>query len=432
MGGRPVKTMSKLPWHGPLFPIRGHLSERYALALKHVRGLDCPVAEFSVDRMGWSPQLAAVLGDDYLGGEAMRYALILSPDQAGASLLRRRFSYEAPLIELVYLEARATILGLIEHEPAVVELDNGLTFCRTPIDALNIQAAIARIETPRNTLAKSRQLLELAHGLGEKARLLDDSYIDQMLALAKQVGDPRRQPMPPGLRVQVGSLWAMVAGAVYILRPPAGRRRADGTKGGDTIIVATRLDDALKSLPALAVELDDPMLVDLLIEAGFLRFGNESTLLRKRLGELELEALLSAGEAAPAAEGAPRRKQLAANTAAQAALPPLYWELDAEQKRLAAGGAFDPRRLSAEARWALTVPARDPDVVGHLLARFVRFDYRLMAHHHRRIVRAEWSRYSEAKRRYLEATYPYITQGFVNKPETTPAADTPAGTPAPA
>jgi hypothetical protein len=424
--------MSKLPWHGPLFSVKGHLAERYALALKHARGLDCPVTEFSIDRMGWSPQLAAALGDDYLGGEAMRYAIILSPDQAGASLLRRRFSYEAPLIEQVYLEARATILGLIEHEPVVVELDNGLTFCRTPMDALNIQAAIARIETPRNTLARSRELLELAHGLGEKARLLDDGYIDQMLALAKEVGDPRRRPMPPGLRVQVGSLWAMVAGAVYILRPSAGRRNNEAAKGGNTIVVATRVDEALKNLPALAIELDDSALVDLLIEAGFLRFGNEITLLRKRLGELELEALLSSGEAAPAAEGAPRRKQLATSAAAQEALPPLYWELDAEQKRMAAGGSFNPRRLSVEARWALAVPARDPDVVGHLLARFVRFDYRLMTHHHRRIVRAEWSRYSEAKRRYLEATYPYITQGFVSKPETTPANETTAGTPAPA
>jgi hypothetical protein len=423
--------MSKLPWHGPLFPVKGHLAERYTLALKHARGLNCPIAEFSVDRMGWSPQLAAALGDDYLGGEAMRYAIILSPDQAGASLLRRRFSYEAPLMELVYLEARATILGLIEYEPVVVELDNGLTFCRTPMDALNIQAAIARIETPGSTLARSRQLLELAHGLGEKARLLDDGYIDQMLALVKDVGDPRRRPMPPGLRVPVGTLWAMVAGAVYILRAPAGRRGADGTKADETIVVATRVDDALKSLPALAVELDDPVLVDLLLEGGFLRFGNEGTLLRKRLGELELEALLSSGEMMPAAEGAPRRKQLAANTAAQEALPPLYWELDAEQKRLAAGGTFNPRRLSVEARWALAVPARDPDVVGHLLARFVRFDYRLMTHHHRRIIRAEWGRYSEAKRRYLEATYPYITQGFVSKPETTPATETPVETPAP-
>ncbi len=423
--------MSKLPWHGPLFPVRGHLAERYTLALKHARGLTCPIADFSIDRMGWSPQLAAALGDDYLGGEAMRYAIILSPDQAGASLLRRRFSYEAPLMELVYLEAHATILNLIEHEPVVVELDNGLTFCRTPMDALNIQTAIARLETPRNTLATSRQLLELAHGLGEKARLLDDGYVDQMLTLVKDVGDPRRRPMPPGLRMPVGSLWAMVAGAVYILRAPAARRGADGTKGAETIIVATRVDDALKSLPALPIELDDPVLVDLLLEAGFLRFGNEGTLLRKRLGELELEALLSRGEAAPAVEGAPRRKQLAANTAAQEALPPLYWELDTQQKRLAAGASFNPRRLSAEARWALAVPARDPDVVGHLLARFVRFDYQLMTHHHRRIIRAEWSRYSEAKRRYLEATYPYITQGFVSKPETTPATETPVETPAP-
>src|SRR5918911_1215385 len=118
--------MSKLPWDGPLFPVKGHLTERYALALKHARGLPCPLAEFNVDRMGWSPQLAAALGDDYLSGEALRYAIILSPDQATAAPLRRRFSYEAALIEKVYLEARATLLNLIEYEPVVVELDNGL------------------------------------------------------------------------------------------------------------------------------------------------------------------------------------------------------------------------------------------------------------------------------------------------------------------
>ena len=60
-------------------------------------------------------------------------------------------------------------------------------------------------------------------------------------------------------------------------------------------------------------------------------------------------------------------------------------------------------------------------VVGHLLTRFVRYDYRLMAHHHRRNVQAEWGRYSEAKRRYLETTFPYMTQGFVRTTEASAA-----------
>ena len=49
--------------------------------------------------------------------QALRYAIILSPDQATAPLLRRRFSYEAALIEKVYIDARATLLNLIEYEP---------------------------------------------------------------------------------------------------------------------------------------------------------------------------------------------------------------------------------------------------------------------------------------------------------------------------
>jgi hypothetical protein len=401
--------MSKLPWHGPLFQVKGHLAERYALALKQITKLDCPLAEFTIDRLGWSPQLAAKLGEDYLGAAALRYAIILSPDQAAAPPIHRHFSYEAALIEHVYLEARATLLSLVEYEPVVVEMDGGVTFCRTAGDLLGVQAALARIDTPRNTLGKTRKLLELGQGLGEKVRLLDEGYIDQMLALVKDVGDPRRRVMPPGVRVAVSSLWAEVDGIVYVLRPPDGM-------AGDTLLIATRPGDAGRGMPVTALELDEPRVVDLLRQAGFLRYDNGPMLLPKRLGELEVEALLLSGESAPAADGVARRRQLAGSKEAQAALPPLYWELDAERKRLAGGGALDLAQLSVEARWALATPACEPEVVGHLLARFVRYDYRLMGHHHQRIVEAEWSRYSQAKRCYLEAAFPYMTQGFMNPP----------------
>jgi hypothetical protein len=403
--------MSKLPWHGPLFPVKGHLAERYALALKHIAKRDCPIEEFAIDRLGWSPQLAARLGDDYLGTGALRYAIILSPDQSAAPPVYRRFSYEAALIEDVYLEARPSLLNLVADEPVVVEIDSGITFCRTAGDLLGIQAALARVDTPAATLARTRELLELGHGLGQQVRLLDDGYIDQMLALAKAVGDPRRRPLPPGIRVAVGSLWGDVDGAVYVLRPPAGRL-------GATLLIATRPGKAGRGMAVTPLELDDPRLLDVLFEEGFLHHNNALMLLPKRMGELELDALLAGGEPAPAADERERRRQLAGSHAAQAALPQLYWELDAEQKRLAGAGTIELAGLSAAARWALATPAREPEVLGHLLARFVRYDYRLMAHHHRRIVEAEWGRYSDAKRRYLAATFPYMIQGFVNAPAT--------------
>jgi hypothetical protein len=169
-------------------------------------------------------------------------------------------------------------------------------------------------------------------------------------------------------------------------------------------------------MPVTPLELDEPRVIDVLCQEGFLHYNNAAMLLPKRLGELEIDALLASGEAAPATDSTARRRQLAGSKAAQAALPQIYWELDAEQKQATAGGALDPADLSLAARWALATPAREPDVVGHLLARFVRYDYRLMAHHHRRIVEAEWSRYSQPKQRYLMATFPYMIQGFVHPP----------------
>ncbi len=162
----------------------------------------------------------------------------------------------------------------------------------------------------------------------------------------------------------------------------------------------------------VALEIDDPHVIDLLVQSGFVHYTTVPTLLPKRLAELETEALLAVGESAPARDATARRRQLAANPSVRSALPSLYWELDALQKHLPAG-AFDPARLSVEARWALATPARDAEVLGHLIARFVRFAHATMAFHHRRIIGAEWERYSEAKRRYLAATFPYMIQGFV-------------------
>jgi hypothetical protein len=399
--------MSKLPWHGPLYPVKGHLAERYALALREISGDKLPVESFGVDRLGWSPQIAAVLGDDYLGGDALRSAIILSPDQAEAPPLRRRFSYEAALIERVYLEARPTLLSLVADQPVIVELDNGLPFCRTATDVLNIQQARATVDTPQATLANSRALLELGAGLGEGARLLDERYIQRMLALANEVGDPRRRVQPPELSMAIGSLWADVYGGVYVLRPPARQQ-------GETIVIAVRLDAAIARMPVRSLALDDPAVIGTLQRAGWLRYPPANILLKRRLGELEAEALLEAGEE-PAVDAGARRKQLARSQGAQASLGELYWELDAEQKRVAAGGEYAPEKLSAPARWALSAPARDPDVIGHLLARFVRFDYRLFVNHHRRSLEAEWPRYSAAKQRYLQAQFPYMVEGFVRK-----------------
>jgi hypothetical protein len=388
-----------------LFPVQGHLAERYALALQEVSGAELPVSAFRIDRMGWSPQIAAVLGEDYLGADALRAAIILSPDQAQAPPLRRRFSYEAALIERVYLEARPTLLSLVADQPVIVELDNGLPFCRTATDVLHIQTVRATVDTPGATLATSRALLELADGLGDGARLLDNAYVDRMLTLAKQVGDPRRRVQPPELDLHVGSLWADVYGGVYVLRPPT-------ELNAETLVIAVRPDLALARMPVRSLALDDLAALDLLHRDGWLRYPPPTVLLRRRLGELEAEALLAVGEE-PASDAAARRKQLARSQRAQAELGELYWELDAEQKRVAAGGLFAPEKLSAPARWALSAPARDPEVVGHLLSRFVRFDYRLFVQHHRRSLQAEWPRYSAAKRRYLAAQFPYMTEGFV-------------------
>ncbi|NOK63849.1 MAG: hypothetical protein GFH27_549357n16 [Chloroflexi bacterium AL-W] len=396
--------MTRHPRNESLLRVRGHLTERYAQALHHIRNLDCPLDEFDIDRLGWSPQLAALLGNDYLGNNALRYAIILSTDQATVPVLYQRFSYEAPLIEKVYRDARPTLLNLIEHESVVVEFDNGLTFCHNAVDVLGIQSVKVRIETPSQILTKSSELLELAGGLNEQARLLNEHYIDKMLALAQDIGDPRRRPIPPRLQRTIGSLWAEVDGAVYVFRPHTGQKQ-------DPIVVATR-PDILHDLPVVALEIGDPLVVGALHNGGFLRYSPESALLKRRLNNLILDTLLTANEPGIAATATAQRRQLERSSKAQAMLPKVYWELNTLQQHLAAGGSFDPSRLSVEAKWALSAPNRSITVASNLLARFVRYDYVLQTHRQWRHLQAEWDRYSPAKQHYLTQSFPQLVVGL--------------------
>ncbi len=413
--------MNNTPWNQPLFAVSGHLATRYAEALKSACGLDCPLLDFMIDRFGWSPQLAAVLGHDYLTVEAIRYGIILSPDQADAPLIMRRFSYEPGLINKVYQDAHTTLLHLIEHEPVIVEIDNGLAFCRNVTDVLAITSIDASLTTPQDTLNKTSQLLALAEGLHKESRLLDDGYIQSMLTLVKQVGNPRRRPLPPPFQIKgVVSFWAEIASPIYVLRDP-------GTKQSKPIVITIRPEQVHLDVPCTVLDLDAG-LVDHLHTAGYLRYMDTEAIFRKRVADLERDALLSAG-IQPSEDGAVRRRQMARETSAKALLPPLYWELEAELKRVQAGAPFSPQRLSPEGRWAVSAPGRANEVIVHLLARFVRYDYRLLAFHHQRIMQAEWARYSAAKREYLAVRFPYLTHSFAT-PHQAPAPAAAAKTPA--
>lgn len=389
------------PWAGALFNVSGKLAARYAEALKSACGRECPLNEFQVDRLGWSPQLAALLGRDYLACDALRYAIILSPDQGEAPLLMRRFSYEAALAGQVYQAARPTLLNLIEHEPVIVELDNGLSFCRGVTDVLAIKRIEACLRTPRETLSKTGQLLGLAEGLRREARLLDDAYIGQMLALVKEVGDPERRPLPPPLLAEADSLWADLDSPIYVLRGTDRRQAAP-------IVITIRPDLVPRDLPCTPAELA-PELVDMLHALGYLNYLSSEAAFEGRIEELERDALLGAGMQFSAGKRE-RRRQLTQTAEVKGLLPPIYWELDSELKRLQAGGSFNPQRLSVEGRWAVSAPARAHAVIVHLLARFVRYDYRLLAAHHARSVQAEWPRYSAAKRNYLAEQFPLLAQ----------------------
>lgn len=207
-----------------LLPIRGGLLVgRYNDCLKAIGLAPTSLERFSIDAMGWSPEIADEKKDNfYLShGLANTYAILVSLDQKGLPVYFPVHSFDRRMMEKIFTDAEAQISDLLTEGGIWVEMDENIEHYESPEDLMMIDAYELRIRSTVNLPEAKREQAALIRQYYEEDRAWSDTALrSEIIRTSKEHGDLRfRQfdvPAIPFLEVQ--SFFTQAFGGVFVLR----------------------------------------------------------------------------------------------------------------------------------------------------------------------------------------------------------------------
>jgi hypothetical protein len=201
-----------------------HLIERYnrALAAFGLPKVDLPT--FDIDRTGFSPQVAKVLGDDlYLDpNEINRRFIILTPAQAELPVVHTAFSNTSQLMFEFFSENARAINALTIKDVIYGEIEDSVSEVTNIEDLLSINQVEFRVLSGADVLGKASELRTLVDRLtAEPDAWRNDTMIDRMVELAKTTGDIRENQLVPDKVVfRHNAFWTSHFGGLYVFIDP--------------------------------------------------------------------------------------------------------------------------------------------------------------------------------------------------------------------
>ncbi len=197
-----------------------HLVERYNKALTGFGLRPTALGEFDIDMTGFSPQIAAELGDrDYLDPNRVnRRFIILTPEQVNLPVIHTGFSNTAGLMH-EFFKANAKAINAVTIKDALYgEIEDNVTKVEHMEDLLSINEVTFKVLSAKDILSKATRLRALMDRLvSVEDAWRDNAMLAEMVELAKETGDIRQnQLVPDQLVFRHQAFWANHFGGIYV------------------------------------------------------------------------------------------------------------------------------------------------------------------------------------------------------------------------
>lgn len=207
-----------------LIPITSQvLVDRYNACLQALGLKSTTLSTFQVDRLGWSPEIAEEMGDDYYlsHGDANPLCIILTPEQATAPIYFPMHSFDWKLMKQWFELNRAQIADITKDSGIILDIDQEVSLYAIPTDLLMVSEVQVRANTPCGFMDRANEQRALVkRWLKEKDAHLDDELITALEETAKRDGDLRRRQLV--IRdmqySDVADFYSRVFGGVFVLR----------------------------------------------------------------------------------------------------------------------------------------------------------------------------------------------------------------------
>lgn len=206
---------------GALVELTGALARRYNECLELLGVAPTKLERFSVDAMGWSPEIAGEKKEDlYLNsGEANTNAIIVSPAQRDKPVHMPSHSFDRDLMEAVFTAFAKAIKDITKDSALCVHIDQKIDTFFEPFDLLRYDKITISFQVLNNLDKVQIAQNELIATLNADNNFIDRDIHQKILQSAKQYGDLRNRKLSVDpMTLEVKSFHTRAFGGVFILR----------------------------------------------------------------------------------------------------------------------------------------------------------------------------------------------------------------------
>ncbi|MBU2938734.1 hypothetical protein KO494_04180 [Lacinutrix sp. C3R15] len=208
-------------YQSELIPISGKLVERYNKCLVKL-GFDATkLTRFSIDGMGWSPEIAAEKKNmHYLNhGDANPHGIIITPLQKGKPVYIPYHSFDREMMKLVFNTYGAKISDITRDCAICLDFNQHIDAFYEPLDVLKYNTISINFHLINNLYHIQNEQLELIEKFNRGNNFIDETIQQQLLNSAKTYGDLRNRDLKvPALEFKTSSFYTRALGGIFVLR----------------------------------------------------------------------------------------------------------------------------------------------------------------------------------------------------------------------
>lgn len=203
--------------------ISGTLVERYNQALESLGIKKTNLTSFTIDLMGWSPEIAIEKNDDtYLSYDNnLPYGIIMSPEQIECDVLYRYYSFDKDIMYALFQAYDEQIRSMSIWTSLIVTIDLGVESVSSPYEFFEWNQIVVECSVPYFIKKAKREQDALIEEFYQGDNSLSEEMHTKLLESAQKNGDLREKVLDlDPITISPTVFYTKSYGGVYVLKKP--------------------------------------------------------------------------------------------------------------------------------------------------------------------------------------------------------------------
>lgn len=206
---------------GELIPLSGAVAKRYNQCLEMIGISPTSLDRFTIDAMGWSPEIAKEKKDNYYLniGEANANAIIISPSQKDKPVHMPSHSFDRDLMHAVFVAYEKAIRDITKDAAICVNLDQNIDAFYESFDLLRYDKITVSFKLLNALDERQKEQQELIDTFNSGNAFMDREIHKKIITSANTYGDLRSRKLElEPLTLKVSSFYTVAFGGVFVLK----------------------------------------------------------------------------------------------------------------------------------------------------------------------------------------------------------------------